>query len=117
VLGLSLEKLVVLAVIAAFVLGPHRLPHYAQRLGELVRSFRSFVEAASERTRAELGGDLSDEEWRRLDPRHYDPRTIVRRALAEEPDPDTSPAPPIPDEAPPRRPRYDSAGRRIRTPA
>ncbi len=124
--GLSLEKLIVFAVIAALVIGPQRLPQYAQRLGELVRTLRDLLDTTRERTRAELGADLSAEEWRRLDPRRYDPRTIVRDALAADPASPAGPASPAPAgpaavtaELPPerRRPRYDSAGRVIRTPA
>lgn len=99
--GLSLEKLVVLALIAAFVLGPHRLPQYAQRLAEIVRTLRDLLETTRERTRAELGAELgaalSADEWRGLDPRRYDPRSIIRDALAtgdaHSPAPGTSPAP------------------------
>ncbi|WP_378144554.1 twin-arginine translocase TatA/TatE family subunit [Cnuibacter sp. UC19_7] len=134
-LGLSLEKLIVFAVIAALVIGPQRLPQYAQRLGALVRTLRDLLDTTRERTRAELGADLSAGEWRRLDPRRYDPRAIVRDALAADPatpasaspapptvsappaEPAAAPAAPAPATPQRRRPRYDSAGRVIRTPA
>ena len=81
--GLTFEKLVVIALIAALIVGPSRLPHYAQRLAETVRAVRAFLDAARERTEAETG--ISLEEWRAMDLRRYDPRRIVRDAL----DPDT----------------------------
>jgi sec-independent protein translocase protein TatB len=34
--------------------------------------------------RDELGPDVDDIEWKKLDPRQYDPRQIVRTALADE---------------------------------
>ncbi|WOF22920.1 twin-arginine translocase TatA/TatE family subunit [Microbacterium betulae] len=87
--GLTFEKLLVIAAIAAVVIGPQRLPRYAERLGELIRAFRAFLDAARERTAAETG--LSAEDWKALDPRRYDPRRIVREAL--EPVPAASEAP------------------------
>lgn len=78
--GLTFEKLVVIAVIAALVIGPQRLPDYARRLGEWVRLARSFVDAARVRAAEEAG--VSDEDWKALDPRQYDPRRIVRDAFA-----------------------------------
>ncbi|GAA4771163.1 Sec-independent protein translocase family protein [Microbacterium gilvum] len=77
--GLTFEKLLVLALIAAVIVGPSRLPQYAHRLAELIRSVRSFLDAARERTEAETGVSL--EEWKQMDPRRYDPRRIVREAL------------------------------------
>ncbi|GLJ60949.1 hypothetical protein GCM10017576_10780 [Microbacterium barkeri] len=77
--GLTFEKLLVIALIAAVIVGPTRLPHYAQRVAELIRSVRSFLDAARERTEAETG--ISLEEWKAMDPRRYDPRRIVRDAL------------------------------------
>ena len=35
--GLSFEKIVLVGIIAAIILGPSRLPHYAEKLGETVR--------------------------------------------------------------------------------
>ena len=32
--GLSFEKLIIVGIFAAFIIGPQRLPHYAQKLGE-----------------------------------------------------------------------------------
>ncbi|WP_404448289.1 twin-arginine translocase TatA/TatE family subunit [Microbacterium marinum] len=77
--GLSLEKLVLVAFVAAMIIGPSRLPALAQRLGELIRAFRSIVDAARARAETEVG--LTADDWRSLDPRQYDPRRIVREAL------------------------------------
>jgi sec-independent protein translocase protein TatB len=81
--GLTLEKLLLIAVIAAFILGPERLPHYAEKLGEFVRSLRALADTAHARVAEELGPEFDRDEWKKLDPRQYDPRRIVRDALAD----------------------------------
>lgn len=84
--GLSLEKLMVIAIIAVIVVGPQRLPLYASRLAELIRAVRSFTETAKARAEEELGVPLTRAEWEALDPRRYDPRRIVREALQSDED-------------------------------
>ncbi|MET3810400.1 hypothetical protein [Arthrobacter sp. UYEF3] len=39
---------------------------------------------AQEQLREELGPDLEDMNWHKLDPRQYDPRRIIRDALNED---------------------------------
>jgi sec-independent protein translocase protein TatB len=80
-LGLSFEKIVILAAIAAFVIGPSRLPAYASTLARIARSARGLVEQAQLTVKDELGPEFADIEWKKLDPRQYDPRRIVRDAL------------------------------------
>lgn len=77
--GLSFEKLIIVGIIAAIVIGPQRLPRYAQKLGEFARLLRAQVDTA--RTRA--AESMGTEDWRTLDPRQYDPRRIIREALDE----------------------------------
>jgi sec-independent protein translocase protein TatB len=88
-LGLSFDKLLVIAVIAIFVIGPERLPHYAAQLARLVKTVRSMADSAKERMRDEMGPDFDDVDWKKLDPRQYDPRRIIRSALLDEEPPDT----------------------------
>jgi sec-independent protein translocase protein TatB len=80
VFGIDSEKLIILAVITALVLGPKRLPEYARKLAEWVRKFRTFADNAQAQLSEELGEDV---DWRKLDPRQYDPRRIIRDALVE----------------------------------
>lgn len=80
--GIDSEKLVILAVITAVVLGPQRLPEYARKLAEWIRSFRNFADKTQAQLSEELGEDV---DWRKLDPRQYDPRRIIREALLEDP--------------------------------
>jgi sec-independent protein translocase protein TatB len=93
VFGLTFEKLLLIGVIAVFLLGPERLPHYAAQLGRLVRSMRDMANGAKDRVKEEMGPDF-DVDWRKLDPRQYDPRRIVREALADV-DPFAEPAKPV----------------------
>jgi sec-independent protein translocase protein TatB len=85
-LGLTFDKIVILAVIAAFLLGPTRLPIAAAALGKFVRSLRAFTTDTTERIRQEVGPEFDEIDWQRLDPRQYDPRRIIRDALTSEPD-------------------------------
>lgn len=78
--GLSFEKIVLVGIIAVIVIGPSRLPAYAQKLGELVRLLRSQLDVAKDRAAESLGA----EDWQTLDPRQYDPRRIIREALDEQ---------------------------------
>ncbi len=85
---ISGAEFIVLVVVAALVLGPERLPQYAQQLGRLVRELRRMAQGASAQVRDELGPEFDDIDWRKLDPRQYDPRRIVREALSDSLDPD-----------------------------
>lgn len=82
--GLTLEKLFVVAVLAAVIIGPSRLPGYAARLAELVRGVRAFVDSTRTRTESELGVAIDPAQWH-AGIRQYDPRHIVRQALDEPP--------------------------------
>ncbi len=84
--GLTFDKLIVIGVIAVFLLGPERIPHYAAQLGRLVRNLRQMANGAKERLRDEMGPDFDDVDWKKLDPRQYDPRRIIREALIDEPE-------------------------------
>ncbi|WP_143338265.1 hypothetical protein [Demequina sp. NBRC 110054] len=113
-LGLSMDKLLIVMVLAAVVIGPHRLPHYAHLLATFTRQVRDALESARTRIEEESGVSLDDEEWRQLDPRRYDPRTIIREAL-EQPTPSRAEdqAPPVVVVSPagPASPRRDRAER------
>src|SRR6218665_4068294 len=92
--GMTFEKLLMIGVIAVFLLGPERLPHYAAQLARLVRSLREMANGARERMEDEMGEDFEEIDWRKLDPRQYDPRRIIREALADaDPFSDSGPKP------------------------
>jgi sec-independent protein translocase protein TatB len=82
--GLTFEKILLIGIVAVFLLGPEKLPHYAALLARLVRQMRDMANGAKDRIRDEMGPEFDDVEWRKLDPRQYDPRRIIREALLEE---------------------------------
>ena len=81
--GINGGEFVVILLVALVILGPERLPHYAEQLGRLVREGRRFAKGAQRQMREELGPEFDDIDWRKLDPRQYDPRRIVRDALTD----------------------------------
>lgn len=83
-MGLTIDKIFVILVIALFLLGPERLPTYAKKLGEMVRSVKRMADGAKDRLRDEMGPEFDDVDWKQLDPRQYDPRRIIRDALLED---------------------------------
>lgn len=89
--GLTFEKLLLIGLIAVIIIGPDRLPALAAQFARLIRGLRDLANGAKERMREEMGPDYDDVDWKKLDPRQYDPRRIIREALLE-------------DEAPPTRP-------------
>jgi sec-independent protein translocase protein TatB len=84
VFGLSGEKLLILGVLAAMILGPERLPEYARKLAQFVKSLRKMADGAQSQLKDELGDGFEDVDWKKLDPRQYDPRRIIREALLED---------------------------------
>jgi len=87
VFGINPQEFLVLLAVAAIVLGPERLPDYAQQLARLVRELRRMAQGATQQVREELGPEFDDVDWRKFDPRQYDPRRIVREALSDVWDP------------------------------
>lgn len=79
-LEFSFDKLVFLGLIAVVLIGPRRLPVAAASLGRMVRSLRGRWTELQKDIEAETG--IDPDEWKRLDPRQYDPRRIVREALS-----------------------------------
>lgn len=83
--GLDMEKLLLIALVAALLLGPERIPALAEKLAQFTVRAREWIGGAKARVKEEMGDDFDDVEWRKLDPRQYDPRRIIREALLEEP--------------------------------
>ena len=83
--GLTFDKLIIIAVIAVFLVGPDRLPSYAAQLARVVKSIRSMADGAKDRMREEMGPEFDEVDWKKLDPRQYDPRRIIREALLDDP--------------------------------
>lgn len=83
-LGLSFDKLIILGFVAVMIVGPTRLPGYAAKLAQLVKTVRGMADTAKARMTDELGPDFEDIDWKKLDPRQYDPRRIIRSALLDD---------------------------------
>lgn len=83
--GLTIEKLLLIGVIAGFLIGPERLPRYAEALARFMSRARDFLKGAKARVQDEMGPEFDEVDWRKLDPRQYDPRRIIREALLDDP--------------------------------
>lgn len=83
-LGINGGEFVVLAILAVVILGPEKLPEYAKKLANLVKELRRMANGAREQLREEVGDEVADMDWSKLDPRQYDPRRIIKEALVDE---------------------------------
>lgn len=82
--GINGGEFIILAVLAVVVLGPEKLPEYAKKLANLVKELRRMANGAKEQLREEVGDEVADLDWKKLDPRQYDPRRIIKEALIDE---------------------------------
>ena len=82
--GLTIEKLLLIGVVAGLLIGPERLPRYVESLTKFVKRAREYVTTAKTKMKDEMGADFDDVDWRTLDPRQYDPRRIIREALLDD---------------------------------
>lgn len=76
--GVGLSELALIALVAVLVFGPERLPVMAKQAGIMLRKARAMADSARDELRTELGPEYSDLELRDLDP-----RTIVKKHIAE----------------------------------
>ena len=68
---LSVTKLLVLAVIALIVFGPHELPKIASQAGRALRDLRRIAEGAKADLREGLGPEFQDFDFEDLNPRRF----------------------------------------------
>jgi sec-independent protein translocase protein TatB len=78
VFDVGLAELAVIAVVAMIALGPDRLPDLARQAARFLHRARLMATNARDELRSELGPEYADLELRDLDP-----RTIVRKHIAE----------------------------------
>lgn len=76
---LSLTKLLVLAVIALLVFGPHELPRIASQAGRALRDLRRIADGAKADLREGLGPEFQDFDFDDLNPRRF-----VRKHLLDD---------------------------------
>lgn len=84
IFGINGGEFLIILLVIVIVVGPERLPQYAEQLAHLVRKARSFITDAKQKVDTELGPEFRDVDWQKLDPRQYDPRRIVRETLIED---------------------------------
>ena len=80
---MNFDEILIIIGVALVVIGPQRLPEYAEQLGRLVRNLRTMATGATETIREELGDEIADLDLSKFDPRQYDPRRIIRDALID----------------------------------
>ena len=68
---LSIPKLLVLAVIALVIFGPHELPKIASQAGRALRDLRKIAEGAKNDLREGLGPEFADFEIDDLNPKRF----------------------------------------------
>ncbi len=90
--GINTPELIIIAIVAVLVIGPQRLPEYVEKLKNLIREVRRMAAGARETIKDEAGLDLDEIDWKKLDPRQYDPRRIIRDALMDD---DETPVKPV----------------------
>ncbi|PXA80272.1 preprotein translocase subunit TatB [Auritidibacter sp. NML120779] len=81
--GINGSELLVLVVLVLLLLGPEKIPEYTRSLRDWIRKLRQMAEGAKNSFKEETGTDFNDIDWAKYDPRQYDPRRIIREALAE----------------------------------
>jgi len=86
VFGINTPELLIIVVVAVLVIGPKRLPDYVEKLKNLIREVRRMASGARETIKEEAGVDIDEIDWKKLDPRQYDPRRIIREALLDDDD-------------------------------
>ncbi len=82
--GINGGEILFILVIAVIIIGPERLPQFAEQLARAVRKGKELFTDAKSKVDAEMGAELGDVDWAKLDPRQYDPRKIVRDTLLED---------------------------------
>ena len=89
-----MDKLLLIGIVAVLIIGPERLPKAAEAFRRFTRRAGEYLRDTKSKMKDELGPEVDEVDWRKLDPRQYDPRRIIRDALFEEPAFDSGP--PVP---------------------
>jgi sec-independent protein translocase protein TatB len=85
VFDLSLPKLLILAVLALVVFGPHELPKMAAHAGRALRDLRRIAEGAKADVRQGLGPEFADFDLDDLNPRRFVQKHLFSEPQASEP--------------------------------
>jgi sec-independent protein translocase protein TatB len=100
VFDLSIEKILVLLVLAVVIFGPEQLPKLAQQAGRALRDLRKLADSATRDLKEGLGPEFEDFDVTDLHPKNFvrkhllddkfdldelDPRKFVRKHMMDEP--------------------------------
>jgi sec-independent protein translocase protein TatB len=100
VFDLSIEKILVLLVLALVIFGPDQLPKMAQQVGRALRDLRKLADAATRDLKENLGPEFENFDVTDLHPKNFvrkhllddefdlddlDPRKFVHKHLLDEP--------------------------------
>jgi len=69
--GLGIEKILVLAVLALFLVGPDKLPQFAMDAARLVQRLRGFSHQAVNELKDQLGPEFANLELQDLHPKTF----------------------------------------------
>ena len=58
--GLTIEKLLLIGLVAGLLLGPERLPRYVESLTRFARRAREYITTAKTRMKDEMGSEFED---------------------------------------------------------
>ncbi|WP_374929043.1 twin-arginine translocase TatA/TatE family subunit [Kytococcus sedentarius] len=83
IFGMSQWELLLILVVMLVLIGPDRLPGAIENLRRWIRQARDMANQAKGDLREQVGDDI-DLDWRKWDPRQYNPKRIVREALMED---------------------------------
>jgi sec-independent protein translocase protein TatB len=86
VFDLSLPKLLVLAVLALIMFGPHELPKFAAQAGRALRDLRRIADGAKTDLREGLGPEFSDFDLDDLNPRRFVQKHLLSDLNRDHPD-------------------------------
>jgi sec-independent protein translocase protein TatB len=89
VFGIGWPELFVIMAIGLIVVGPERLPKYAEDTGRLLRQLRRMAQDATVDLKAELGPEMADLNLNDL--RDLHPRRMVQKYLFEDDPEDLDP--------------------------
>jgi len=78
VFDLSIEKLLILAILAVVIFGPDQLPKLAGQAGRALRELRRIADGARDDLREGLGPEFSE-----FDLNDLNPRSFVRKHLID----------------------------------
>jgi sec-independent protein translocase protein TatB len=86
VVDLSLPKLLVLAVLALIMFGPHELPKFAAQAGRALRDLRRIADGAKADLREGLGPEFSDFDLGDLNPHRFVQKHLLSGLNRDDPD-------------------------------